>query len=175
MNLLVPRLSSKNLHTHYQSIEELGMCIEECDSERLLGNIGLCGAPNFILIHQNLPNYAKLSVAYHELGHHSCMAKKCKCLANFVDREFHAHRFCITELLKHADLAIHSVFYSMKIACIWAYEYLTKRGNNGYGQSSFLLFKSAAWRNALKTFQRDLYEWILRRGMGKYVLPEALG
>jgi hypothetical protein len=50
----------------------------------------------FILINASMPNYEKLMVYYHELGHHSCVLTGCLCAKNgFVFRK--------TEL--HAELA----------------------------------------------------------------------
>ena len=56
---------------------------------------------NTIFIDKNLPNYRKCVTLLHEYGHCRCFLSRCNCeLINKADREFHAMRYSLTEMLQ---------------------------------------------------------------------------
>ena len=128
-----------------------------------------------IVLWKGLPNYKKLAVLYHEFGHHSCRKsrKKCKCRFDPILSELHAHEFCMRTLYDAKEH--HSLFYAMQTACLWAHDYLTGANIDLHGKAAFKLFRRSIWRKSLTHLKSELHKWILETGIGKYVVPEAVG
>ncbi len=175
--MVYPCLTKKQLKTHYRLIKrEHGLAIKEspcivCDR---------IGASNFngkwagvyiergpfsdaaIFVDMFLPNYQKLSTAYHEIGHHICHEDGCYCQDRPATNEAHADRYTLQVLL---DNELYSVALDYMIdLCVRINEW-----KGMYHNGAKQLRKFAIWEDA-----RSILLHELRQHMKRRLLPEQV-
>lgn len=117
-----------------------------------------------ILIKASLPNYKKLVIVFHELGHHICYKSKCKCSfgpQNLLS-EVHAHKFCLNELIKNKHFS--SLFFAMQIPLLWIWKCPQKR--LFYRKAGHRILDSEIWHRGLEIIGRKtLNKWAQNKGI----------
>lgn len=110
------KLDKKTLNSIYCTYAaKMKIEIKECLKEEYVSlsnsynTVGTyCPDYNLICIKKNFPNYIKIAIFFHELGHVNCWIKKCNCTKHhngkYIDPvkcELHANTFCIEKLVEH--------------------------------------------------------------------------
>lgn len=169
------------------------MCsIREIPRKKMNGLLGYFSPTEGIRINKQLPNYSKFNVLLHEIGHCICYESCCKCglgtfetaptIRNLAMMEFHAFRFCLSELYKrkmHENLIgeLEDVcFIFSKFCHKISHEALYMvSGLSGlpiqYGLGIYLLSKSAIWKKCVKIHKKHLLKFVSDNGIAKYCRP----
>ena len=131
-----------------------------------------------IFFRNKFPNYQIALNLLHELGHHWCHVKKCKCFEKghrtpleeelvSEESEFHAIRYGISECLKRKFYAplIHQMRFVCKSISFIDYSNCRK------------LIRTSVWRQAEDLFKDELQDWMLRLcetqpGLAEFAIPE---
>jgi hypothetical protein len=110
----------------------------------------------FIVINKSMPNYEKLMVFYHEVGHHSCVKCRCKCAwKGFQHRktELHAELSCIyiAKSRGYSEMVLELVKETVE-ALDYHFEY------NFWNASRML--KHPVYLEAVKSVEYDFNLWL---------------
>jgi hypothetical protein len=121
----------------------------------------LFGFPQtFILINQSLPNYEKLMIFWHEVGHHSCVKSRCLCAVNaefeFRKTELHAELACI-------HIASARGYRGMTLQLLQeAVEDLLNTGNRSfdYIRNATMMVKHPSFTAAVALVHDEFFKWL---------------
>ena len=113
----------------------------------------------FILINKSMPNYEKLMVLWHEVGHHSCVKASCLCAKRgfeFRKTELHAELSCIyvAATRQHGPMTLELLKEATND--------LLNTGDRSldYIRNATMMVKHPVWKQAEELVRPDFKRWL---------------